>query len=71
MLYKCRCGKQTEQLKTYFRKGDTVRVTLCEDCAATHGLDEKDKDGNNIYDSVVYAELTKEQKIKLPPNYAS
>lgn len=64
--YKCRCGKEDQVLRTYFKKGDTVRVTLCDSCSELHGFK-----GNDIYDSSLYERLTKEQQVKLPPTYAN
>lgn len=69
--YKCRCGKDNEILRTYFKKGDTVRVTMCNSCADSLGFNDNDKDGNPIYNSSLYEKLTKEQQVKLPPTYAN
>ncbi len=51
---KCRCGKETENIKSYTEKKSGLRLTVCESCAAEYGLNDETKfdivsyDKNNV-----------------------
>lgn len=57
----CRCGNKVDELRSYFKKGKTSRVTLCDECAERYGFNNKEE-----FESVPYKELTEKQNIKLP-----
>ncbi len=57
-LQQCKCGNTVPELTSYFPRGTSLRITLCDNCAEHLGF-KNDK----RFIPIPYKLLTREQKI--------